>query len=110
MMDSLVKRLEAKVKVAKNQLKDHIDAYPINEYAQDLLKINDSSSGTAPKTPIDFIIQTTMEKLQAKLLVKLRHEMKQMTHSGSTERNVEQTESANSRIDNEQSKSNERSK
>ena len=109
-MDLLVKRLEAKVKLAKNQLKDHIDLYPINEYAQDLLKIKDSSSGSAPKTPIDFIIQTTMEKLQAKLLVKIRQEMKQITHSGSTELNVDQTESANSRVENENSKSNERSK
>ena len=107
-MDSVVKRVEAKIKVAKTQLKDHIDSYPLNEYAHDLLKIKDSSSGSAPKNPIDFIIQTTMEKLQAKLLIKIRQEMKQITHSGSTELNVDQTESANSRNENNNSKSGER--
>jgi hypothetical protein len=78
-MDSLVTKCETKVKTVSLKLKDHVEEYPISEYAHDLLKTkksDESSQGIGKDNPIDFIINITMEKLQGKLLSKIRKEMR----------------------------------
>ena len=75
-IEAIVKEYEAKVKLMKSQLKSHLNDYPMNEYAQDLLKMKESSGSSGPKNPVEFIIQTTIEKVQPKILSQLRKEIR----------------------------------
>ena len=91
------------------KLKDHITQYPISEYSQDLLKVNNTYEGNSKKNPLDFIINTTIEKLQVKLLQKLRKEMRRgfQIAENSTDKLNSHTES-NLKFDNSSSISEEK--
>jgi len=107
-IEIISKNAEARTKTLKSKLKGHIDKYPLNEYAQDLIKVSNDFEKEKSQTPLEYIIQITMERLQSKLLGKIRKEMRQLTNSCSSEKNAMQTDSNVSRVDKSSSLSNDK--
>lgn len=105
-LESQVAQYKAKIKECKLQLKKHISEYPANEYLHDLMKINENEKGN----PIDFIIQTTMEKIQAKLFGKMRKEIKENIALSLNDFHFDIADSTLSNNEKSSSRSNERGK
>jgi len=83
--DDKMNALQKDVKTFENNLKEHLDKYPTDEYAMDLIKgksdfvilnIGKEIRNSSSFTPLDFIMNTTLEKVTEKVMKKVRDKYK----------------------------------